>query len=200
MIRINLALRKQSSSVTGNARSSAAVSTEALQDPQVKLAGAFVVAAIALTYAADFYKEDELKAIDTRIEKYTAEQTKLKADLDKTKSYEKEKAELDANALLLRTQIDVIEKLLADRQSAPKFILGLSTVVPQDVWLRSLTVKGPEVSIIGSSKNFNSVTDLMHNLTDSPYLNGIQLKTSQQELDPLSRQLVATFDLAAKRR
>ena len=215
MIKINLALKKQSGSAAGAKESKTkgffsglsslrtgggAAALDSAKDLPLRSIAIAVLFGFAADFLVEDYKKEELGKWTARVDKGLVEQKKLKAELAKTKGYDEEKKDLDNNEMLLRTQISVIQKLLSDRQGPPKFILSLSKSTPVDVWLKGLSVKGSEVLIQGGSKNLSLVSDFMKNLSENVYIEAIQLKGSQQDRDSRSGKEVASFELQGRKR
>ncbi|MGK5084961.1 PilN domain-containing protein [Bdellovibrionota bacterium FG-1] len=210
MIKINLALKKQSTSVAGDSRSAAPggggmlagmrdVKFDGLKDLPIRKLALMVIVGFGATYLLDDFKATEIKIVEDQLVKARDEQSKLTAELTRTKGYEDIKKTLDADELMLRTKIDTIQKLLADRQNPPKMMMTLATTIPQDVWLKGLKIKDREVSLQGASIGFNSISDFMKGLNESAYFSDVQLKGTQQERDELGSD-IAGFELVAKRR
>lgn len=213
MIKINLALRKQPASVTGDVRGGGAAGSalgflagmrvdqrlDGFKDLPLKKFALMALVAVMGGYLLDDFKEGELSKIDALLAKDQEERRKLEGDLGKTKGFEAVKKALDADELTLRTKIDTIQKLLTDRQIPPKMLTTLSASIPADVWLRSFKVKDDEISIRGSSLDYNAISDFMKGLNESAYFTDIQLKGTQQERDELGAD-VAAFELFARRR
>jgi Tfp pilus assembly protein PilN len=213
MIKINLATRKQAVASSGDgskAGGSASLSgmltgfrndsrLDGLKELPVKKFAVGILAVIAAGYLVDTFKDDELAKKETLLGTARTEQGKLKADLAKTKGYEDIKKSLDADELTLRTKIETIQKLIADRQASPKMMTAISSAIPAEVWLKGLKIEDAAVAFKGASMGFNPIADFIKNLKESAYFGEVQLQGTKQEVDETGAP-AAGFELQARRR
>lgn len=218
MIKINLALKKQSASGEGKGRarddvasggglpkldlnlgSLGAGASALFSEPKFRqlILGCIVV---ALVYVGiDRAKVEELNQLDAEIAQLTTTNNKLRAEVAKTKGYEELKKALEADELAIRTKIDTIQKLIADRQSLPKMMLGMAQLIPADVWLTDFKVANDDFTLKGFSLGYNQVSDFMRNLNESAFFTELRLSSSQAARDETGSE-VAQFELGAHKR
>lgn len=206
MIKINLATRKQSASVGGSDAKSSRVAgmkldarLDGIKELPWRKALAVVVLYLVASYGLDDFKLEELAKVNAVIDKLTAEQTRLKAELAKTKDFDELKKSLDADEVALRTKIDTIQKLIRDRQTPPKMLLSLSGSTPKDVWLTDFQAKDDEITLKGFSLGYNGISDFMKALNESVYFGDLKLVNTTTGRDETGLE-AATFDLSAKRK
>jgi len=215
MIKINLALRKQSTAQAsqesgGTSQTFVGTLTQfkapsfgggaELSEVPWKTVLFLVLFGFGANLWLEDFKKEQLYTLEQARLKLVEETAKARKELEKTKAYDEEKKAVDAQELLLKTQIAVIEKLVADRQSPPKFVLSLSTSVPADLWLNQVSVKGTEIAIQGQSKSLNLVSDFMKTLGENPFVTGVQLKGSTQDSESKNGLEITSFDLVARKR
>jgi Tfp pilus assembly protein PilN len=209
MIRINLATRKQGSSVVQEAKSinlnaqgfrDLSGRLDGLKELPIKKYALMVAVGVMATYLLDTYREDELKKVADENTRLTAEQTKLQADLAKTKGYEDIKKGLDEDEKILRTKIDTIQQLLKDRQTPPKLLGALPGAMPKDLWLTNFKLEADLATFKGSSTDFNQISDFMKGLGESAFFTDVKLKLTQQGIDEGTNTPVVNFELTAGRR
>jgi type IV pilus assembly protein PilN len=121
------------------------------------IVGALVVVAMHGFYAAKIDTQAErnrfLKSEIAKLDKEIAEINKLKDEIQ---------------ALLARKQ--VIETLQADRAQTVHLLDQLVRQMPEGVYLKSVTQKGMNVSVIGYAQSNARVSTLMRNVESSPWL------------------------------
>lgn len=220
MIKINLALRK--SATAGGAAAAAAVggggggrfdiSRMLKLDPEGikgmfrelageetvrKFAGALGLA-IAIYFGLGKYQDTELARLDGEIAVLQDTQAQIRRRVDELKGYEPLKKTLDADEILIRTKIETIQKLIADRQTPPKVLLSLSSVIPERVWIKDLAINPKQVSFKGNSYGFTEVTDFLSSLNQSAYFTDLNLANTAQASE--EGVPVVAFELTAKRR
>lgn len=210
MIKINLALRKQPY-VGDNAKfraknsgpSALSVDTSAITDilkeakvRQIILLGIVLFAGYSILEST---KEEELRKVDVSIAKMSAETTKLKTEVAKTKGYQETKKLLEADELAIRTKIDIIQRLIADRQILPKMMQSVAQIIPADVWLTEFKVSNDEYTFKGFSRGYNQVSDFMRGLNESAFFSEPKLSSSAAAIDETGGE-VAQFELGARKR
>ncbi|MGZ3687096.1 MAG: PilN domain-containing protein [Bdellovibrionota bacterium] len=203
MIKINLALKKGPVGSTDNKpdfkNAFRSIDFGILRELPLKKIALTLSVAVLSSYVLDDYKQKELMKLDTSIQQFSSEQSKLRAELAKTKGYEEVKRQLDADEVMIRTKIETIQKLIADRAVLPKVLLTLSGGIPTEVWLSDFKVANEDVAFKGSSLGFNQISDFMRNLNESAYFTDLHLINTQQGKDDVGAD-VAQFELSAKRR
>lgn len=214
MIKINLALRKQSASAASaasEARGSAIgglqlpaglsklnLDVNSLKGPMRKLLPPILVGLVA-TFVVDGLKEEELAKVQEESATVAEQRNQLMAAAEKIKGYEAVKKSLEADEQLMRIKIDVVQQLIADRTNPPKLLRSLSTSIPKDVWLSEFKAGAEGVTLKGYSLDFNQVSDFMKSLSESVYFADLAITGTQQAKDEFGMD-VASFELTAKRR
>lgn len=204
MIKVNLATRKQAipTETVGKALPSLGrfrVDLGDIQDLPIKSLVIHVIAAAAVYWLADSYKQEQMAIAEGQLQKVTAEHARLEKELIKTKVFEKDQQALEEDLKMIRLKIDIIEKLVADRSTPPKLLLSIAKAIPKDVWLSEFRVSNSEVTFRGTSLGFNQISDFMKNLNEDVFFKEVSLKTSNQIKDRSGLE-VATFELGAKRK
>jgi Tfp pilus assembly protein PilN len=203
VIKINLALRKQSFiSADGKAVKGATGLLQSLPLDQLKeLPLRKVLLPLVVAYFASFsldsYKQETIAKLEKGIAKQKAEEARIQSGLGKVKAYESLKKSLDSDELVIRTKLDTVQKLMADRGFIVKMLLSTASATPKDVWLTGVKTDSSGVSIQGSSLGFNQISDFMKNLNDGQFFSSIELLNSQQAKDGSD---VASFELKAKKK
>jgi Tfp pilus assembly protein PilN len=209
MIKINLATKKASvqsagedgkkSTPLGAGFSKLDLRLDAIKDLPIRKIATAALACMAGSYLLDGYKEDEMKKVDAALSKVTAEQTRLRAEVAKSKGFEAMKKQLEADEFSIRTKIETIEKLVADRQTPPKILLAVANTIPAEVWLQTFKMADGEASFRGYATNYNQISDFMKNLNENAYFTDLRLVGTSQTKDSGGSE-AASFELSAKRR
>lgn len=211
MIKINLALRKQpvGGTTAGKTGSFGAMDLSSLKSikfdaaalksfPLQKLVLPVIVAVLA-NFTLQGHKESEVKAVQSEIDAVSAEKPKLQAEANKLKQYEDLKKSLEGDEFTIRTKIDTIRKLIADRSTPPKILLALASTVTEEVWISGFKVQDGSVLLQGYSYGFGPISDFMKNLSESAYFTDLKLNKTEQVKEQGFGE-VASFELDAKRR
>lgn len=202
MIKINLAAKKQSVPGGGDPKAKSSGGSFGKIDldkfkelPIRKVALPIIVGAFA-SYYLDSYKETTLSQMQAFLDKTKVENAKLQSRMSEFKSYDEMKKSLDEDEEVIRTKLDTIQKLLANRTSSTKILTSISNAIPKDVWLEEFRVLKTDILLKGSASEFNQISDFMKGLTESAFFYDVDLKGSQTR-DTVG---VAGFEIGAKRR
>ena len=120
----------------------------------VGLVHSYFAERIGVQESRNTFLKSEIAKLDTEI----AEINKLKEEI---------------RALLARKQ--VIETLQADRAQTVHLLDELVKQMPEGVYLRSLTQKGPRISLVGYAQSNARVSTLMRNIESSRWLGAPEL-------------------------
>ncbi len=206
MIKINLALRKQSPTLMGAAKGgkpgtggSKGFDMEILKDLPVRKYVAALLTCLIANYTLEFYEEEVMKENQVVLDQVTKENEKVKAQLKDVKKFEDVKKLLETDEKTLRTKIDVIRQLVAQRGSPPKLLMGIAASIPKDAWLTDLSVKEDNATFKGYAMGLGQVSDFMRSLSQNPFFKDLTLKSSTTSKDETGLE-VASFELGAKRK
>jgi Tfp pilus assembly protein PilN len=204
MIKINLATRRQAEIVSDGSRSSKSfgsflggIDLDAAKDLPIRKVMLPLIVGVAASYMLDSYKEDELNKIQRLIEKQAADGKKLQAEVAKFKGYEGIKKALDEDEVTIRSKLETIQKLTETRGESVKMLGLLSTSIPKDVWLTEYRIEKSDISLKGSTVDFNQISDFMKNLRDSTRFTDVELKDSQQQKEQVGGRVASVFELKA---
>lgn len=170
-----------------------------LKELPLKRIGVIVVTILVANYLSASFQADELSKVDKELDKLRTAQKALKAELDKTKGFEAIKISLENDERTMKQKIEVIQKLLVDRQKPPKVLLSLSNIIPPEMWLSSFTLNSTDVKLSGFAMNNLQVPEFQKNLSESADFKDVNLvdQSSSREADGTE---IVKFDLEAKRR
>lgn len=214
MIKINLAAKKQAAAVaeakgkggggggfTLAGLKGGKVDLDQLKELPIKKIATVLGASFVLNMAMGMVQEDELGKAADEAKKVAEEKTKLEAELVKAKGYEQLKKAIEEDEFVIKTKIETIEKLVADRSTPPKMLVALSNAMPTDVWLVGFVHKDRELTVRGKSLGYNQISDLMKSLNETTYFADVSLKGSQQESEGgAGGATLAAFEITAKRK
>ena len=172
---------------------------EKVREFPLKRIGAVALVAILSQFVLSSYEQQEIERIDGAIKKLKADQVQAKANLDKTKGFEQIKKSLDGDEMTIKTKIEVIQKLILDRQKPPKLMLALSSLMPSDVWLQSFSMTPTELKLQGRAVGLIQVSDFIKSLGESADFSEPKLVSSDVVRDETGAE-VSHFEILARRR
>lgn len=163
-----------------------------------------VILIVAALYAGNYWIEDQKqKKLDIiRVEQANvqAEINRLNTALDKTKGYETVKQQLEASEQTVRTKLETINKLLADRAGPSKMLIQVAQIIPGEVWLTSMKVTDQTVDITGGTPGYTEVSDFLKSLSESSFLYDPKISGIEEKVSTAKDQLYQDFQISASRR
>lgn len=107
----------------------------------------------------------------------------------------------------LRARRALLQQLLATQMPASSVLETVQSVIPEDVWLTSVTARASDVAFEGYTFSYPSVARFMVELEDSGSVRNINLSTFQRETIAdrdvlkfrITGDLIATHPVASKK-
>lgn len=107
--------------------------------------------------------------VESQTDKQLARNDFLRAEMTKLDSKIKEIKELKEKRSKLLERLQAIQDLQGNRPVIVRVFDDLVRVLPEDLWYRSLSRKGEQISIDGRAKANKDVSNLMRSLDRSPW-------------------------------
>ena len=200
MIKINLALRKQSG-VNAPATLGGSLGKLDLailkELPIKKVLVPIVIGYVATTFL-DNYKQEQVEILVGILNNNKAGTVKLQADLTKYKDYDVVKKTLEEDETTVKAKLETIKTLISGRAAPLKMMNTIAKVIPKNVWLTEINMDKKGFAIKGGSLDFSLISDFMKSLKESDIFSGVDLIDTQQIVT--ERSEIATFDLKLGRK
>lgn len=150
---------------------------------------------------AETYKAEELAKVDAEIASIEKEKDAILKKLAKIKGFEPIKKQLEDDEKAIRVKLEVVKKLLEDRNAPAKMLMQIAQSIPEEVWLTQLRVSEDSVKFSGATPSYNQVSDFIKSLGGTSQFADISLSGIQETGGADFKEAkVQTFDLNAKRR
>jgi Tfp pilus assembly protein PilN len=123
-----------------------------------------------------FSWQKQLNAETARIKQLTADKTALEQTKAQVEAFERQKT-------VLKQRVDTIEQLQRDRTGGQELLDMVANTVSrtENLWLTSMTRKGPAIQFEGSSASINSVANFITALKRSGYFQKVEIKETKQD-------------------
>jgi len=120
--------------------------------------------------------ETQLTEENKRIKTLQAQKTELEQIKLQVESFDKQKQ-------VLQQRVSTIEQLQRDRTGGQELLDQVANTVSraENLWLTSMTKKGPAVTMEGASASLNSVANFITALKRSGFFQKIEIKESKQD-------------------
>ena len=163
-----------------------------------------IVLAAAFLWVVDdsitSYKKEHLKKIDDKIAVLDKEKLEIKAKLSKIDGFRSTKDKLEADEKMIRTKLEVVGRLMENRNESAKMLLHVAKSIPEEVWLSDLKADSKQVRLIGGTANSNQISDFSTALNSSLYFSKVEIKEIQETTSTAIDQRFQKFELGALRR
>lgn len=162
------------------------------------------IISIALCYFVEDtivgYKQDELKKYDKAIAAVEKDKSGLQARMAKMKGYEAIKKQLEDDEKAIRTKIEIVKRLLENRNVPAKMLMQIAQSIPEELWLTTLKVNESEARFAGATPGYNQVSDFIKSLNGTAQFTEIGLSGIRESTTATKDQRFQSFELTAKRR
>jgi Tfp pilus assembly protein PilN len=150
--------------------------------PAVFIAAGVGLGLLFLSYMY-FSWQKQLNAENARIKQLTADKTQLEQTKAQVEAFERQKT-------TLKQRVDTIEQLQRDRTGGQELLDMVANTVSrtENLWLTSMTRKGPTLQMEGSSASINAVANFITALKRSGYFQKVEIKETKQDDKNLSVQ------------
>ncbi|MGE4231959.1 MAG: PilN domain-containing protein [Bacteriovoracia bacterium] len=145
----------------------------------VKVLVGFVIIYVVQSTIDDL-KLEAMRLADTQIASVETQISEVQAKLAKVKGFEAVKKQLEDDENVVRTKLDVINKLLQTRVSPSKMLLYLASKIPNEVWLTEFATRGESLRILGSTTGYSEVSDFLNSMSESSFFEDIRLNQIQE--------------------
>src|ERR1700681_4276133 len=140
-----------------------------------------------------FYSwQQQLNTENSKIKTLQAQKTDLESIKQQVEAFDKQKQ-------VLQQRVSTIEQLQRDRTGGQDLLDMVANTVSrtENLWLTTMTRKGTNLSIEGSSASINSVANFITALKRSGYFQKVEIKESKQD-DKNTAVQTYTFEISAE--
>jgi Tfp pilus assembly protein PilN len=133
---------------------------------------------LGLAFLAFLYMsyQKQLNTENATIARLTSEKTQLEQIKQQVDAFQKQK-------VVLQQRVSTIEQLQRDRTGGQELLDMVANTVSrtENLWLTSVTRKGNNLTLLGSSASINSVANFITALKRSGYFQKVEIKESKQD-------------------
>jgi type IV pilus assembly protein PilN len=114
----------------------------------------------------------ELQRAQTNVRQLEAAIEQFKPQQEQVASFKKQRNQLE-------DKLDVIKSLAEARTGPVKLFDELANLAPERLWLKSLSTKGNQVTLEGSSLDTGIVADFLRSLNESKFFSNVDLRNTK---------------------
>jgi Tfp pilus assembly protein PilN len=154
--------------------------------------GAGVVLGVLFLSYMYFQWQGQLNQEKTRIQSLRAQKASLEQTKQQVEAFDKQR-------IVLQQRVSTIEQLQRDRTGSQELLDMVANTVSrtENLWLTTLTRKGPTLSMEGASASINSVANFITAMKRSGYFQKVEIKESKQDERSTAVQTF-TFQITAE--
>jgi Tfp pilus assembly protein PilN len=159
--------------------------------PALFMGAGIVLGLVFLSYMY-FQWQSQLNQEKTTIQRLRGQKTSLEQTKQHVEAFEKQR-------VVLQQRVSTIEQLQRDRTGSQELLDMVANTVSrtENLWLTTLTRKGANLSMEGSSASINSVANFITALKRSGYFQKVEIKESKQDEKNTAVQTF-TFQISAE--
>ncbi|HME13657.1 MAG TPA: PilN domain-containing protein [Candidatus Acidoferrum sp.] len=138
--------------------------------------GAGVVLAAVVLFYMGYQSRSQLAIEQNRIQNLKAQKTQLEQTKAQVEAFDKQR-------IVLQQRVQTIEQLQRDRTGSEELLDMVANTVSrtENLWLTTLTRKGNNLSMEGSSASINAVANFITAMKRSGYFQKVEIKESKQD-------------------
>ena len=138
--------------------------------------GAGVLLAAVVLFYMGYQSRSQLAIEQNRIQNLKAQKTQLEQTKAQVEAFDKQR-------IVLQQRVQTIEQLQRDRTGSEELLDMVANTVSrtENLWLTTLTRKGNNLSMEGSSASINAVANFITAMKRSGYFQKVEIKESKQD-------------------
>jgi type IV pilus assembly protein PilN len=143
--------------------------------PAVFIGAGVLLGGLVLGYIY-FSWQSQLTAENNRIKQLQMQKTELQQIKQQVEQFEKQ-------SKVLQVRVDTIEKLQRDRTGGQELLDMVANTVSrtENLWLTSMTKKGTNLNIVGSSASINAVANFITAMKRSGYFDKVEMEDTKED-------------------
>ena len=135
----------------------------------------------------DMYLKGELaketQKIQSKISAVRAEAKKLEKDERRLKDLKNEIESFKIKTKELEKRSVQVEKILQIKTNPNKLLEKVARSMPEDLWLKTVSIKGNKLNIVGYSTSYKQIGLMIENLKESPFFDDRLGEKRQKNLE-----------------
>lgn len=164
----------------------------------VKMLVLSIIALYGVELIVGGYFDGELGELSKTQAALTSEQRSVTARLRELDNVKRQVEDLNKQEAILAKRIDVVKQIVSRRQNPFKILKYVADNTPKDIWLNEVELKNGKLKLIGNSKSWKSIGELLQNLKTSIFFDtNMSYKKPQVSDSTFKGQRVEPFVIEA---
>ena len=164
---------------------------------KMKIKAVLLVA--VLIYIPDFtivpMWEKETEDTNQIIQTKQMELNRLKKKVTESQDMEKQILELKAQEENLGKKLTAVKQAISEKKNPAPLLLYIAKNVPDELWIKSLTLEDDKLSIKGEAYDYTSIGNFMNNLKSSVFIREANITSTSSIVRPSDKRRLETFEV-----
>ena len=168
-----------------------------------KLKVKFVLLSVIIFYASSALLNGYIKGVESKKDNELAALNKkmqtLMKEISRNKEVEKKIEKIVSQEKMLHEKKEIIEVRVKERKNPSKIMIYLSKNIPEDVWIKKLTLKNDQIHMECVTSTYNSINTFVENLKSSIYFNkSFKLSSVKTEVNKKTGKRTESFNISGE--
>jgi type IV pilus assembly protein PilN len=155
---------------------------------QLLLLGLVIGVSFVVCLLAHFAMLASISSAEGRVAQLNSQISEFQTQLAQVEDFKKKASEIEK-------KLEVIHRLELSRNGPVRLLDEIATRAPEKLWVTSLQAEGSKIQLKGMSLDTELIADFLNKLTESAYLKGVELKST--ELSELAGLKLNSFQVTA---
>ena len=159
-----------------------------------------VIIACVVIYLPDFLIqpmwEDEYNARTQEFSTLQGQSSSLKRKVSQSSTYEKQIRELKAQEENLGKKLTAVKQAISLKRNPANLLLYISKNMPEDLWIKELSIDGETMTVKGEALNYTSVGNFVNNLRSSVFIRDANIKSTTSNVRESDKRRIETFEIS----
>lgn len=154
---------------------------------------------IVLIYVPDFIIypmwEDNINVKNQEVQQMQGQLQKLKRKVSQSAQLEKQIRELKAQEENLKQKLTAVKQAISLKRNPANLLLYVAKNIPDDLWLKDLTIEGQTMVVKGEALSYTSVGNFVNNLRSSIFINDASIKSTTSNVRDSDKRRIESFEI-----
>lgn len=123
------------------------------------------------------------------------ELSRLKKKVTESQDMEKQILELKAQEENLGKKLTAVKQAISEKKNPAPLLLYIAKNVPDELWIKSLTLEDDRLSIKGEAYDYTSIGNFMNNLKSSVFIREANITSTSSIVRPSDKRRLETFEV-----
>jgi Tfp pilus assembly protein PilN len=159
-----------------------------------------VILVCVLIYLPDFTLapmwENELATRSQEFEVLQRESGALKRKVSQSSILEKQIRELKIQEENLGKKLTAVKQAIGQKRNPASLLLYISKNMPEDLWIKELTIEGETMLVRGEALSYTSVGNFVNNLRSSIFIREANIKSTTSSVRESDKRRIESFEIS----